>query len=156
MQLAYISKWDAIGLYKHMEKADCLYKHTKMQLARALQSPPYSIWTPVDSLHSQVYLQHLWLEWSGVEWSPLDWTVHLESIWTFHHYRISAGVDWSPVESSGVHWSPLESIGLSRISIVTYLIYKKKLPPEGIEPKASREQEAYNITTEPQRLIIFV
>ena len=88
---------------------------------RSLQSPPYSIWTPVHFFHSQVIPR---LSMTEVDWSPLDWTVQLESIWTLTNGKsYQSGLESTGVlESSELYstllsppesiWTPLDSSGL--------------------------------------------
>ena len=79
------------GIWKRIGKCP-----TSNRKWRSCLSLPYSIWTPVDSLHSQVYPNHLWFEWSGVHWTGQStWSPYgLSPLWNLT-------VNWSPVDSSG-------------------------------------------------------
>ena len=49
---------------------------------------------------ANLYLDCLWLKWTGVHWSPLDWTVQLESIWT-----LTTGKSYqSGLQRYGANW----------------------------------------------------
>ena len=88
--------------HPHWNKRITITRHP-----RGLYSPPIfhmdSTGLQSTFFTAKLYLDCLWLKWTGVHWSPLDWTIQLESIWT-----LTTGKSYqSGLESTGVHWSPL-------------------------------------------------